>query len=457
MSDRYRLGALGNEQLVAALFGLVRREHDLMSDLLAHLAELDERRLYLDLGYSSLFAYCTEALGFCRSSAGRRIAVARVCRKYPEAFARVARGELQLSVLSLLAQHLNRENAAALFAESSGKSCEQVEVLLAVRFPKPDVRDLIRRLPVRSPFGTPDGGSAEAGSLRVAAGGESSVSSEVVGRLAAAQSAGPAQPTQPAQVAQLARPELPARRLEPLSADRFGVHFTADAEFRGLLEEVRALASHRQPRGELMPLLKLALQAYRRELLKVRFGVGRKARRSGTVKACEARAARSRVEANLHEESKANGGANGHEEPNAHGRANSHEEPNTHGDAKADARANAHKEPSADARVNAHEEARADRRSRRVPAAVARAVYARDGGRCTFCSGGGRRCEAREFLELDHVTPWAVGGESLVDNLRVRCRAHNLQAARGWFGDRHVQAAIRRAQLEAVGASSGAG
>ena len=37
-----------------------------------------------------LFAYCVEALGFCKSSAGRRIAAARVCRKYPVAFARVA-------------------------------------------------------------------------------------------------------------------------------------------------------------------------------------------------------------------------------------------------------------------------------------------------------------------------------------------------------------------------------
>jgi hypothetical protein len=107
MKGRYRLGGLGNDELLAALSGLVRREHDLMSDLLAHLAELDERRLYLELGFSSLFAYCTEVLGFCKSAAGRRIAVARVCGKYPEAFARVARGELQLSVLSLLAQHLN--------------------------------------------------------------------------------------------------------------------------------------------------------------------------------------------------------------------------------------------------------------------------------------------------------------------------------------------------------------
>src|SRR5471030_1698840 len=122
MRDRYRLSGVGDEQLLAALSVLVRRENDLMSDLLAHLAELDERRLYLDLGFSSLFAYCTEALGFCKSSAGRRITAARVCRKYPEAFARVAKGELQLSVLSLLNQHLNPGNATGLFEASGHKS-----------------------------------------------------------------------------------------------------------------------------------------------------------------------------------------------------------------------------------------------------------------------------------------------------------------------------------------------
>src|SRR5882724_7657949 len=90
MNDRYRLGGVADDRLLAALRALVGRENDLLAELLAHLAELDERGLCLDLGYSSLFKYCVEALGFCESSAGRRIAAARVCRKYPEAFARVA-------------------------------------------------------------------------------------------------------------------------------------------------------------------------------------------------------------------------------------------------------------------------------------------------------------------------------------------------------------------------------
>jgi hypothetical protein len=129
------------------------------------LAELDRRELCVAIGYSSLFAYCTEALRFCKSSAGRRIAAARVCRDYPEAFTRVANGELHLSVLCALRPHLNAENASELFAACARKSYEQVELLLAARFPKPDVRDLVRRLPER--VGAPHVGSGAIESQKV--------------------------------------------------------------------------------------------------------------------------------------------------------------------------------------------------------------------------------------------------------------------------------------------------
>jgi len=361
MSDRYRLVALGNDQLVAALAELVRRENEALSDLLAHLAELDERRLYLDLGFSSLFAYCTQALGLCKSSAGRRITAARTCRKYPEAFARVAKGELQLCVLSLLNQHLNPENATELFEASSSKSYEQVELLLAARFPKPDVRDLIRRLPAKSEARTasaPDIGSG----LDATPLAKSSAAASMAGASDRRQT--PCETAPPI-------PAMPGRgRIEALSADRFGVHFTADAEFRELLEEVRALASHGQPKGELLPPMKRALQAYRSELRKTRFGVGRKPRR--------ARSTRNSV-------------------------------------AKGES-------PSRNVEAGL---ANAVKRSRHVPANVAREIYRRDDGCCTFVSEDGRRCAARRFLEIDHAKPWPEGGLETVENLRLRCRAHN--------------------------------
>ena len=71
---------------------------------------------------------------------------------------------------------------------------------------------------------------------------------------------------------------------------------------------------------------------------------------------------------------------------------------------------------------------------RTIPAHVRRAVFERDGDQCTFVSEDGRRCEAREFLELDHIEPVARGGPSTLANLRLRCRAHNQMAADQVFG-----------------------
>ncbi|HET7540749.1 MAG TPA: hypothetical protein VFK05_12780, partial [Polyangiaceae bacterium] len=70
-----------------------------------------------------------------------------------------------------------------------------------------------------------------------------------------------------------------------MSADRYGVHFTADGEFCQLLERVRGLAGHRLPSGDLLTLLKRGLEAYERELEKERFAVGRKPRGNSRAKA----------------------------------------------------------------------------------------------------------------------------------------------------------------------------
>jgi hypothetical protein len=73
--------------------------------------------------------------------------------------------------------------------------------------------------------------------------------------------------------------------------------------------------------------------------------------------------------------------------------------------------------------------------SRRVPAAVRRIVWARDGGRCAFVGGEGR-CRETAFLEFHHVTPYARGGKATADQIQLRCRAHNQYEAVEAFGPR---------------------
>ena len=83
----------------------------------------------------------------------------------------------------------------------------------------------------------------------------------------------------------------------------------------------------------------------------------------------------------------------------------------------------------------------------RIPAQVRRAVWVRDGGRCTYVSPAGHRCRERRFLEFDHVEPVARGGPSTVDNLRLRCRAHNQEEANRALGAEFMKRKRKQAAI----------
>lgn len=68
------------------------------------------------------------------------------------------------------------------------------------------------------------------------------------------------------------------------------------------------------------------------------------------------------------------------------------------------------------------------RRSRIIPAGMARALSIRDGGCCQFPGC----CESR-YVEGHHVKHWADGGETKLDNLVTLCRYHHRELHRGKF------------------------
>jgi hypothetical protein len=94
-----------------------------------------------------------------------------------------------------------------------------------------------------------------------------------------------------------------------------------------------------------------------------------------------------------------------------------------------------------------------DSKSGEVPAAVRREVCARDGNRCAFVAKNGRRCEETRFLEFHHVVPRAAGGPATVDNIQLRCRAHNGHEVDLFFGPgkRWVRGTMARAAVTRPG------
>ncbi|MBI4224272.1 MAG: hypothetical protein HY609_05010, partial [Deltaproteobacteria bacterium] len=98
-----------NEMLVADLKQMVAEERRLLIEVLHHLQEVEDRRLYLERGYSTLFAFATEELGYSEAAANRRIQAVRLMRELPEVEEKVKTGKLSLSVASQVQSFFRQE------------------------------------------------------------------------------------------------------------------------------------------------------------------------------------------------------------------------------------------------------------------------------------------------------------------------------------------------------------
>src|SRR5689334_24641551 len=107
----YSLSHLSDPELIRGLSTAVAQDHVTTATLLAYIAEVDDRRLYVPEGYPSMYAYCVHQLRLSEDAASKRIQAARVARKFPIIFETVADGRLHLSAVVLLAPFLTRENA----------------------------------------------------------------------------------------------------------------------------------------------------------------------------------------------------------------------------------------------------------------------------------------------------------------------------------------------------------
>jgi len=255
------LVGLTDEELLRGASQLVARANELTGDVLAHLVEVEARMLYAELGFPNLFSYCVESLGLSEGAAGRRCRAAGVCRRFPEAFELVATGDLHLSALCGLAAHLQPENAVELFKACRRKSRRQVDEILAVRFPKPDAKESIRRLPCPA--------------AAVSAASPSSVAATVAGATPAEPIPAPAPEVTPKPMYRPRNPEI-----QSTSADRYKVQFTADARLRELIERACALCPDHSHDGEIANVVARALELFVAQQEKRRFAVGRKPRKA---------------------------------------------------------------------------------------------------------------------------------------------------------------------------------
>lgn len=224
-------------------------EHTATASALATLGEYDARKLYVPAAYDSMLAYCVARLGMSRSAAFCRIEVARAGRRFPGLFRALAEGRLNLTGALLLSRHLTPETAEALLAAAANKSKDEIRLLIAERFPRPDVPTVVREIP----------GSISSEAIDVGL----TTPQLVLERVVTAES--PKSPTRMG-------PLPPRARVEPLSGERYEWHLTVDRKTQELLQHVQTMLGHAVPSGDVPEVLKRALGLFARALEKQKYG-----------------------------------------------------------------------------------------------------------------------------------------------------------------------------------------
>lgn len=115
-----------------ALLDRLAEARQSLAHLLAHLGEIDARKLYLTAGCTSMQAYCVQVFHFDEDDAEEHVCAARTARRFPAIFHAIADGRLNLGAVALLAPHLTDENAAALLASATHRSNAEIKLILAM-------------------------------------------------------------------------------------------------------------------------------------------------------------------------------------------------------------------------------------------------------------------------------------------------------------------------------------
>lgn len=221
------LRQLSDLDLLSRTERLARLERATTLRLLHHLNEIARRKLYLELGFGSLYDYSIRRLQYSGSSACRRIQAARCIREHPEVLALLEAGELDLGTVYLIERVLTEENCAEILARVRGRSYREVKRVVAEYTPPVVVEERIE--PVRT-FVTPaniDGVLFERDCAR----------------------RGP-------------YPRTPGDGSWVVSEQKMAVQFLASEELMAKYEQVKALLSHRHPDATFAEVLEVLLGEY---------------------------------------------------------------------------------------------------------------------------------------------------------------------------------------------------
>jgi 5-methylcytosine-specific restriction endonuclease McrA len=208
------------------------KERAAIAEVVSSLIPIMDDKLYVQEGYSSLFAFLTNGCQYSEASAYRRIAAAKVVKLRRESLELLQAGKLTLCSMAEMAKVITEENADTLLAVVQGLSKRKTEAVVAKALPPVAVRrERIRKVNV-APRKAP---------------------APLLPPVAAENS-----------MPLFAQEQTPApalQEVQPKTSVMTSYSFLADEEFDALLQAVKAYTGH-QP---LVDVLKAAMRSYLRE------------------------------------------------------------------------------------------------------------------------------------------------------------------------------------------------
>jgi len=258
MTTTISFNNLSDRELLVEVSRLAAKEREATVRLVASLAEVDARRLYLGEGCSSLFTFCTQVLHLSEHAAYNRIEAARAARRFPQILDRLADRSIHLTAVRVLAPTLTPENHQRLLDAARHKSKRDIEHLLAKLNPEPDVAPSIRKLPAlaASPLVT-----EMLPVIERPKDGESAPSPPEFDSLSAV------------------RPSI----VRPLSPERYKIQCIVSKETHDKLRRVQDLMRHTILNGDLSAIFDRALSLLLSELERRKLAAAKRPRTTATV------------------------------------------------------------------------------------------------------------------------------------------------------------------------------
>lgn len=354
-----------NTELLKETKNLVTLLNEKTVEFLERLREIENRKLHLLRGYSSLFSFVTEELGFSAASAMRRINAMRLIKELPEVKVQISTGVLNLTTVSQTQQLFKKEDFS-----------RKAKLDLLVTLENKSTRAVERELAKHSP--------------------------EIIF----------------------------ADRMKPVSINQSEIRFLADDELVVKLEKLKALKSHSiQNLSELLnAMADLCLEKWEP---RIKLVPKAKHRRKSEVK----------IRITSQPEFQSNSESNPITNPITDTKSDSDSNSKTNLDATFLNACDLRQKPTIQAnsinKVITPLESRffAPAPKRYISKKLKARIYLRDEGCCQYLDPiSGKKCQSRHFLQLDHIKPFALGGETTEDNLRLYCSAHNQWRGLNTFG-----------------------